>query len=82
MTVTTSTGAVWVDVSVAGIGLLFGLSIFAAAILTHPGTDLGSVMSSFLLLFLAISVLLIAVGVWYGKRTHWRIPDPGRAKRR
>lgn len=80
MTTTASTGALWLDVTVLGLAFLFVTILFDVALFAHPGSSLDPSMSALLLWFTVLGALVVATGLFIGRRTHWKVPDPTRAK--
>lgn len=80
MTYTGSTGARWLDVAIMGVGLEVVPAAVGIALLFHPGSSIDPVVDLFLVVIGLFALLCIIGGVWYGKRTRWKVPDPSRAK--
>jgi hypothetical protein len=77
---TVSTGAFWLDLTFVGIGLITAPAFIVIALLIHPAASLPGLVGPGMLVLGLFGLLSIVLGMWYGKRTHWRVPDPDVAK--
>jgi hypothetical protein len=71
-----SSGALWLDVTVTGLGFLTLPILGGIVLLTHPGVGLAPAVTTVVLWFAFIGACIVGMGLLVGKRTHWKVPDP------
>lgn len=81
MTYTGSTGARWLDIALMGAGIGLVPAIITIALLVRPGSSLDPLVAAATLLFGVLGVIFLVTGVWYGKKTRWKVPDSDRPER-
>lgn len=82
MTYTGSTGATWLDFTIMGIGIAFVPVLVAVVLLARPGSSLAPMVAEGTLVLGLLGAFFLVAGVWYGKRTRWKVPDPGKVRAR
>lgn len=77
-----STGALWLDVIFLGISFLALLLLLPLVLWANPSEALDPNFRAFVFGFTVIGIGIVAIGLWVGRRTRWKVPDSKVAKTR